>query len=159
MVSLGCFLGYVVAGSWGAGAALRAAGSGSGGFRRAGRGAGDRGQAGEIAADPARGEPVLPAAALPGMPVVLGQSAGQAQLGDRADDDPGPTAELGRGTQGRLVPGQGGLSEPVGVLEVEAVQVAQSAQAQVRFTGPGPPQPQRPGYRAPVGKFLDGYAD
>jgi len=99
---------------------LGAAGSGSGGFWRAGRGAGDRGQAGEIAADAAGGEPAGLVAAFPGQAVVEGECAGQAQLGDGGDDDPGPAGELGGGAQGGLVPAQGGLGEPVGVLEVEA---------------------------------------
>src|SRR5215469_6683032 len=127
MILSGGFLDHVIARGLGAAAAFGAAGSGSGGFRRAGRGAGYRGQAGEIAADAAGGEPAGLAAAFPGQAVVPGEGAGQAQLGDRGDDDPGPAGELGGGAQGGLVPSQSGLSEPVSVLHIEAVQVAQSA--------------------------------
>jgi hypothetical protein len=113
----GGFLDHVVARGWGAAAALGPAGPGFRGFRRAGRGAGGCGQAGEIPVDAAGGEPAGLAGAFPGVAVIGGEGAGEAQLGDGGDDDPGPAGELGGGAQGGLVPAQGGPGEPAGVLE------------------------------------------
>ena len=97
-----------------------AAGACPGGFWRAGRGAGQRDQAIKIAADAAGGEPAGLAAPFPGQAVVFGEGAGQAQLGDRGDDQPGPAGHLPRVAQRGVVPAQGVLGEPVGVLKEQA---------------------------------------
>ncbi len=100
-------------GSWAVCAAFGAAGSGFGGFWRAGRRAGEQEQATEIPADAAGGEPAGLAASFPGQAVVAGDGAGQAELGDRGDDQPGPAGDLLRMAQGGAVPAQGVLGEPV----------------------------------------------
>ena len=108
-----------VPGCGGAGAAFGPSGSGFGGFWRPGWRAGKRGQASEIPADPAGAQFSLRAAAFPALAVVFGCWPGEAELGEGGDDQPGPAGDLLRVAQRRLVPAQGVLGEPVGVLGVE----------------------------------------
>src|SRR5712691_797190 len=114
----------------GASAALWPAGAGLGGFWRAGRRAGQRGQASKIPADAAGAEFSLAAAAFPALAVVFGDGAGDAELGDGGDYEPGPAGDLLRVAEGGLVPAQDMLCEPAGVLDVESVKVGAPEQAQ-----------------------------
>src|ERR1035437_2174101 len=121
-----------------------ASGACLGGFGGAGRRTGQRDQAMKIPADPAGCEFPGLAAAFPALPVVFGNGPGQAELGDRGDDEPGPAGDLTRVAERGLVPARGVLGEPVCVLDVKAVQVGAPDQVQVRGARAGPPQPQRP---------------
>lgn len=83
-------------------------------------------QAMEILADPAGCEFPALAAAFPALPVVFGNGPGQPQLGDRGDDGPGPARYLSRVAECGLVPAQGGLGEPTGAFDIEAVQACEA---------------------------------
>jgi len=72
-----------------------------------------RGQAGEIPADAAGAELSLAAAAFPALAVVGGDGAGEAELGDGGDDEPGPAGDLPGVAEGGLVPAQGVLGESI----------------------------------------------
>ena len=74
----------------------------------------------KIPADPAGCEFPGLAAAFPALPVVFGNGPGQAQLGDSGDDEPGPAGYLTWVAERGLVPAQGVLGEPVGVLKEQA---------------------------------------
>jgi hypothetical protein len=52
-----------------------------------------------------------------------------------------PAGYLLRVAEGGLVPAQGVLGEPAGVLDVESVEVGAPEQVQVRGAGAGLPQP------------------
>src|SRR5271166_1488024 len=99
------------------------------------------------------------AGACPGGFWRAGRRAGEAQLGEAAKDQPGPAAHLIRLAERGFVPAQGGLGEPVAVLDVEPVQVGAPDQVQVRHARAGPPQPQRPGDLSPVRQAFYGGAD
>ncbi len=142
-----------------AGASFGSARACPGGFWRAGRRAREGGQAAKIAADASGGERPGLTAAFPALPVILGYRAGQAQLGEAAKDQPGPAAHLIRLAERGFVPAQGGLGEPVAVLDVEPVQAGAPDQVQVRHARVGPPQPQRPGDLSPVRQAFYGDAD
>ncbi len=77
-----------------------ASGAGSAGFRCAGREQGGRADVPKPAADPGRGEPVRCGGAFPGAAQVGDERAGEAELGVRGDDQPGPAVGRRRGRAG-----------------------------------------------------------
>src|SRR5258705_6824205 len=85
-VASGGFLEDGVPGCGGAFAAFGPSGAWPGGFWWPGGRTGKRGQAAEIPADPAGAEFSLQAAAFPALAVVCGDGAGEAELGDGAED-------------------------------------------------------------------------
>src|SRR5580704_7785996 len=96
-------------------------GAGAGGFRRAGGGAGHLAGAAEPGADLARGHRRwLRGPRLPGQPGDGTQAAGEPQLGEGGDQEPGPAVGGGGVAQQRPGPAELLLEEPEGVLEVEA---------------------------------------
>ena len=63
--------------------------------------------------------------------MVFGDRAGEAELVEGGDDQPGPAGELPGVTERGLVPAQGVLGEPVGVLDVKAVMTRVTAEGSV----------------------------
>ena len=133
-----------------------ASGSGSAGFRRTGRQGDLRSEEAKSAADPGGGQPLGWAWPFPAAAQVDGEVAGQAQLGVRGDDQPGPAVGGGGVTQLGANPAEGLLEEPEGVLKIESAQEGLPGPVDLgagrgRVAGP---QPQR--FRGAVpGQVLD----
>src|SRR3954470_21790257 len=100
-----------------------ASGPGMSGVRCACRRGGLRVQGAKSAANPRGGQPLDRQRPFPGAAQIVRERAGEAQLGVRGEDQPGPAVGRGRATQPRAGPAQGLLGEADGVLEVEAAQV------------------------------------
>src|SRR3954453_13012431 len=80
--------------------------------------------------------------ALPGQMHVLDGAAGETQLGVGQEHEPGPTVRLLGLTHPRRGPVERLLTEAIGVLQVEAVDVRAPEHGQIRRPRPAPPQPQ-----------------
>ena len=99
-----------------------ASGAGSAGFRRAGGQRGCRADVPKPAADSGRGEPARCGGPFPGAAQVGDEGAGQAELGVRGDDQPGPAVAGVGVAELRAGPAEGLLEQPEGVFQVEAAQ-------------------------------------
>jgi hypothetical protein len=87
----------------------------------------------EPPADTGGSEPAGKAGPLPGKPLIGGQAAGEPELGEGGQDEPGPAVGGGRIAEFRAGPAQGLLEEPERVPEVKAAQ--ERLPAQVRRGG------------------------
>src|SRR4051794_35722046 len=99
----------------------------------------------ETLPDAAGSERVRRLAWLPGQPMVADQRAGQAKLGERGEDEPGPPVGLFWGAKFRGGPAQDLFGEAERVLDVETAQVGppDPVQVQVGLLVAVPPQPHR----------------
>jgi hypothetical protein len=131
-----------MAGGWAAAAAAGSARGAPAGFRRIGCRAEPCQKLRKPAADPTRSQPAGRAGPLPRQPSVTGHPAGQAQLGVGGQHQPGPAVGLLGMPGPRGGPAQGLLTEPDGVLQVEAAHVGAPQHREVRGVRPVPPQPQ-----------------
>ncbi|WP_432417609.1 alpha/beta fold hydrolase, partial [Actinoplanes solisilvae] len=104
----------------------------------------------ETLPDARRGERACWLRWLPGQPVITDQWAGQAELGERGQDEPGPPVGLLRGADFRDRPAQDLFGEPECVFDVETAQVGapDPVEVQVGWVVAVPPQPYR--FRFPV---------
>ena len=126
--------------AWGWPAVLQAgwaSGSGLGGSGHIGGTGGLHAEVAEPPPNPGRGELTRLRRPLPGPAKVLGEGAGEAELGVGGDDQPGPevgrvrVADLGNG------PAQGLLEQPEGVFKIEPVGKRLSPQVDVCAGHPG----------------------
>ena len=97
------------------------------------------------ASDPGRGQPLGWGGSLPGAAEIVGEAAGQPQLGVGGDDQPGPAVPGGGVTDLGYGPAEGLFEQAEGVFQVEAAQERLPAAIDVGRGGVGlrPPQPQR----------------
>src|SRR4051812_35723782 len=99
----------------------------------------------ETLTDAAGGERVRRLVWLPGQPMVADQRAGQAQLSEGGQDEPGPPVSLLWGAEFRGGPAQGLFGEAERVLDVETAQVGAPDPVEVEAgrVVAVPPQPHR----------------
>ena len=137
-------------------AAVWAARSGPAGFRCAGGLGGVRAEVPKPAADPGGSQPAGWGRFLPGATQIGGQRSGEAELGVRGDEQPGPAVTGGRGADLRGRPAQGLLEQSEGVLEIETAEERLPPAVDVGGGGAGDrgPQPDRLGVAVP-GQVLD----